>query len=567
MRKKETMSFEPTFEQKKIFDFFKKGRGNGMIDAVAGSGKTSTIIEGIKYINKRERILFCAFNKKIQEEINKKTSTNSNVIVKTTYALGLTILKKHFDAINNTSKPDTSKYYNILNDKLLKDNETKKYLYPSKFTRCFERIKTDYDAKNRENENANFYKTFFSNYYRLIDLLRFTLSYGKGDSVFKKLVEKYAIDIDSEDFQLLKLYRDLVEEAIEEGNKRARTLGVIDFADMIFLPCEFKLRSPVQFDIVFVDECQDLSNAQLKTITKYLKNGGRFFAVGDPYQSIYGFAGASPESFNNIKKIFKPKMFKLTNCFRCSKEIVDLAKEVREDITTNNAFKSEIKSIKFHEIVKYVKQEDFVLARHNCDLFELVFEFLKVNIKCKILGKKEILKSLKDIIPNSKFDNELYYENLPIHLDKIYKDSERGLGNNPANYEKLENLGDSINILESCFFNNETANNLNDLFEYIENLMDGEDKDSVLLSSIHKSKGLEGETVFVIGYDKLPYKKENMLDWQIYQEECLKYVAITRAKINLYQTESPPDNDSVNVKFFGVEEHCDLGNEIDNLPF
>lgn len=395
------------------------------------------------------------------------------------------------------------------------------------------------------------------------------MSYGKGGTVFQKLVEKYAIDIDPLDINLINLYRKLVELAVEEGIQQAKGQGVYDFADMIFLPCELKLRSNVQYDVVFVDECQDLSNAQLKTITKYLKKEGRFFAVGDPFQSIYGFAGASPESFNNIKTIYNPKMFKLTNCFRCSSEIVELAKQIRPDISTTNITKSTISKISFNDIIKYIKKGDFVLSRHNCDLFELVFELLKKNIKCKILGKKEILKTLKDIIPDYKLNNQKYYEELPHHLDIIYKSTESKLGNNPANYEKLENLGDSIKILETCYFNNQNAKTLEDLFKYIENLMDCDDENSVILSSIHRSKGLERETVFIIGYDKLPFKKEKMLDWQLYQENCLKYVAITRAKLNLYQTETPPEKNKalLNVIVENENEFCELGEEFDNLPF
>lgn len=561
------MPFKPTSEQKQIFNFFEKGIGHGMIDAVAGSGKTSTIINGLNYIDKKNQVLFCAFNKKIQEEINQKTNDKSNVIVKTTYALGLSILKHHFDVINKNPNADNSKFFNILNEKLKKDKESNRYLKESKFTECFESIKYLYYSTLKKEEPDVFYKVFFSNYYRLIDLLRYTLSYNKGEQVFQKLVEKYVIDIDSQDSKLLNLYRGLVEDAIDEGNRKAKFLGIYDFADMIFLPCEFKLRSPVQFNIVFVDECQDLSNAQLKTITKYLRIDGRFFAVGDPFQSIYGFAGASPESFTNIKTIFKPRMFKLTNCFRCSKEIVELAKGIRPDITTTNSFKSTIGKIKFNDIVKHIQKGDFVLSRHNCDLFEVVFELLNRNIKCKILGKKEILKSLKDIIPNDKIQSQKYYQELPINLDQIYKSAESKLGSNPANYEKLESLGDSIRILETCFFNNENARTLNDLFAYIENLMDCDDADSVILSSIHRSKGLERKTVFIIGYDKLPFKKEKMLDWQLYQESCLKYVAITRAEVNLYQTESPPEKNNINLKdLVEDEEDCHLGDEIDNLP-
>lgn len=560
------MALKHTYEQKLIFDFFKNGNGNGMIDAVAGSGKTSTIVNGIDYIDNGKQILFCAFNKKIQEEINKKTNSKGNVIVRTTYALGLGILKHHIEIINRNPNADNSKYFNILNEKLKRNSENTKYVNKSSFTKYFDAIKFEYYKSKKKEEPDLFYKMFYSNYYRLVDLMRYTLSYGKGDVVFQKLVEKYAISIDSQDTILLDLYKRLIELAIDDGNEKAKYLGIYDFADMIFLPCEFKLRSSSQYDVVFVDECQDLSNAQLKVITKYLKKEGRFFAVGDPFQSIYGFAGASPESFNNIKTIFKPQMFKLTNCFRCSREIVELAKSIRPDITTKNSFESKIEKIKFSDITKYIKKGDFVLSRHNCDLFEVVFKLLQKNIKFKIIGKKEILKSLKDIIPNDKIQSQKYFEELPIHLQKIYESAESKLGNNPANYEKLENLGDSISILETCFFNNENAKTLNDLFEYIENLMDCEDDDSVILSSIHRAKGLERKTVFIIGYDKLPLKKENMLEWQLFQENCLKYVAITRAEVNLYQTESPPDKSNIVLKDIKEEKDCDLDDEIDNLP-
>lgn len=559
------MPFKPTSEQEQIFNFFEKGTGHGMIDAVAGSGKTSTIVTGIDYIDKKSKILFCAFNKKIQEEIDKRTRSKENVIVRTTYALGLSILKYHLESFKRNPKPDNSKYYNILNNHLRKERDGSRYLNESRFTELFDAIRYKYYRTLKQGEIDVFYKEFYSNYYRLIDLMRYTLSYGKKEMVFHMLVEKYAIDIDSQEEELLNLYKELIELAIAEGNQQAKNSGIYDFADMIFLPCEFKLRANSQFDVVFVDECQDLSNAQLKIIAKYLKSDGRFFAVGDPFQSIYGFAGASPESFNNIQTIYKPQMFKLTNCFRCSKEIVELAKEIRPDISTTNSFESTIQKIKFNDILKYIKKGDFVLSRHNSDLFEVVFELLNSNIKCKILGKNEILKSLKDIIPNDKINSEKYFEELPIHLSNIYDSAESKLGNNPANYEKLENLGDSIKILETCFFNNQDCKTLNELFKYIENLMDCDDDDSVMLSSIHRSKGLERKTVFIIGYDKLPFKKEKMLPWQLYQENCLKYVAITRAEVILYQTESPPDHNK--ITFMDIEdEECDLDDEIDNLP-
>lgn len=560
------MSFIPTNQQKKIFEFFRNGKGHGMIDAVAGSGKTTTIINGIDYIDKKLLILFCAFNKKIQLEIQKKTQDKENVIVKTTYALGLNILRYNYDIFKNKS-PDTSKYYNILNDKLKKKNDSYEYESPSLFSRTFDSIKNHYYSNKKKEEPDIFHKTFFSNYYRLTDLLRYTLSYSKGIDSFKNLVEKYSIDINPEDNRLIQLYKRLVENAIKIGSEQAIKNGMYDFADMIFLPCEFRLRSASKFDIVFIDECQDLSNAQLKTIRKHLKENGRLFAVGDPFQSIYGFAGASHKSFENVKRVFKPTMFLLTNCFRCGKSIVDLAKEIRPDIVTTNENLGEIIKIKFNAISELAIESDYVLSRHNADLFEVLFELLKKNKKCKIVGKADILKGLKKLIPTKFFQNTSYYENLTEHLERLYRASEAALGGNPSNFEKLENLRDSINVIETCYLNAPEISDLNGLFKHIEKLMDSNDNESVILSTIHRAKGLEGKRVFIIGYDNLPIKKEEMQDWQLYQEKCLKYVAITRAKNILFLSESKPDRNDIAFKdVFDENEECDLDDEIDLLP-
>lgn len=536
------MSFIPTREQEEIFNFFKKSNENGMIDAVAGSGKTSTIIKGIDYIPNNNSILFCAFNKKIQEEIKQKTKKYDNVFVRTTYSLGLKILKENYFSFKK-QKVNTSKYFSILQGKLRTDSKGN-YLNKLDLIDDFENIKKIYYKEKDKEEQDLFYKTFYSNCFRLIDLLRYTLSYGKTVEVFKSLINRYAIEIDTNNSKLVSLYFSIINELIKEGNSKAIKFGIFDFADMIFLPCELKLASNVKYDVVFIDECQDLSNAQLKIINKFRKKEGRIFAVGDPYQSIYGFAGASPESFNNIKNFFKPKMFKLTNCFRCSKSIVELAKKIRSDIETKNKDEGVVINIKYEELLNYVKANDFILSRGNSDLFEVLFLLLTNNIKCNILGRQEILAQLKKIIPDKKFNDPKYYEELPFHLNKIYKSKEKKLGNDPGNYEKLANIKDAIDILEICFFNIEGVLTLNALFKHIEQLMSSKNEDAVILSSIHRAKGLEADRVFIIGYNKLPIEVEGMSQWQKYQENCLKYVAITRAEKTLFLTTGIPEDNN-----------------------
>jgi superfamily I DNA/RNA helicase len=58
-------------------------------------------------------------------------------------------------------------------------------------------------------------------------------------------------------------------------------------------------------------------------------------------------------------------------------------------------------------------------------------------------------------------------------------------------------------------------------------------ENAVMLSTAHKSKGLEANRVLILLPDKLPLKYPHQKDWQFVQEMNLKYVALTRAKKEL----------------------------------
>ena len=79
---------------------------------------------------------------------------------------------------------------------------------------------------------------------------------------------------------------------------------------------------------------------------------------------------------------------------------------------------------------------------------------------------------------------------------------------------------------------------------------------SIRLSSIHRAKGLEENRVFIIDYDRLPFQRLDQKDWEKTQELNLKYVAVTRAKEELYLVESEK-----------IEEMIEEGSLFDKLPF
>ena len=94
-KKKEEKPFIPSLYQEKIFDFFLHGHGNTLIEATAGAGKTLTLCKLLEMIPEDKKVLFCAFNKEIVKELDKRVKNKDNVDVRTIHSLGGLILKKN----------------------------------------------------------------------------------------------------------------------------------------------------------------------------------------------------------------------------------------------------------------------------------------------------------------------------------------------------------------------------------------------------------------------------------------------------------------------------------------
>src|ERR1700722_19870300 len=80
--------------QKEIFKDIISGKGNTLIIARAGSAKTSSLVEGSKYLPKGKSALFCAFNKSIATELREKLG--SYVECLTLHSLGFKGIKNRF---------------------------------------------------------------------------------------------------------------------------------------------------------------------------------------------------------------------------------------------------------------------------------------------------------------------------------------------------------------------------------------------------------------------------------------------------------------------------------------
>ena len=91
-------------------------------------------------------------------------------------------------------------------------------------------------------------------------------------------------------------------------------------------------------------------------------------------------------------------------------------------------------------------------------------------------------------------------------------------------YKTYEDKVDAIRILSEGLVTCE------ELIDRIDAIFSDENKNGICLSTVHKSKGLEADRVFIICEDKFYLKACMRVPWMAEQEKNLVYVAYTRAK-------------------------------------
>lgn len=561
-----------TEEQKKIFQFVEYESGHGIIDAVAGAGKTTTIMECAKFVKDKNAILFCAFNNSISSEIARKFRELglNEVTVKTIHALGRQILQDN----NSSGKPITleeNKY-----KELLKDKEIQEKLKP-----YYEKvIKINGFAVDELDDRKNFATNNLVNKInsRLIEInQKFRATLTKEDvSEFENLIIHFGIfndiEIDKKYFkEEVSEYFECHKILLEAGNQLSKTTMIIDYTDMLYLPYKWNQQPIRKFEFLFIDECQDLSKAQFAIAAKYGKKGGRILAVGDPSQSIYGFTGADINSFNRVKEYTQANQLPLTTCFRCPKKIVELAKIIRTDIIGNKEDEGIIHKIIFDEVVILARPGDLIISRLRAPIVLLVFSFIDKNIRVHIHEDevKEIINDIKNIFKQNELNLIISslthgFEDLKNEVMSrwnwiIQKNSERITDSTERNlYIENENkyLEKKLDFLYKKYeqWKND-CNTIIDILRRIKDFISATDN-AIKLSTIHRAKGLENNRVFILNYDELPFFRLQQKDWERTQEINLKYVAITRALNELYLIES--------AKNESIEKEESL---FDNLPF
>lgn len=492
-----TMNFSQF--QKAIFAEVKNGKTNIAINAVAGSGKTTTIVECCKLLGYRNKydVKFLAFNNSIVKELSYKIGEYADV--STLHSFGYSVLKKVVgrDRRINLDKTD----------------------------RKYSRIVRENNMLSLNKDDSNYQKAL-NNIDKLMRLCRINLI-KSGDLVgINEVCDEHSIVPLANEVSLAS---ELLKDAYTIDQTREIN---IDFTDMIVLPLSFPNQIPT-YKVVFVDECQDLSTAQ-RLLMLAAARKGRFVAVGDRRQAINGFAGADCQSFDKIATLPNTIELPLSVNYRCGKNIISMAQEVVPEI---QAFDGAIDGVidNVNQItLDLFKPNDMVLCRTAAPLVVMCLKLIAAGVTAVVKGR-DIANGLIGLIDKSKAKTIKGFTSW-CDIEKEKKAREIAKKDNCTLSEAKETglyiaFCDRINCILAI---GENVSNLEEVKAYIEKIFSDEKvANAVNLSTCHKSKGLEADRVLILLPNKLPLTWKNQKDWEFEQECNLKYVALTRAKKEL----------------------------------
>lgn len=351
--------------------------------------------------------------------------------------------------------------------------------------------------------------------------------------------------------------------------------GLIDFDDMVTyayrilnskkeIDVQFNKIVREKFDFIQIDEAQDLTREQFCVLEKICKTDN-VFVVADDDQSIYGFRGAEPENLFLFKdKHTDCKVYYLSRNYRSSQNIVSLSKSI---ISNNKKrFEKDLYTLNESEIVPLIlcfknclKQGEFII-KEICRLRNYNY-----NLSVGILFRNNysgiipgMLLAEKNINYKKESGNIFTYDIPCIEkLIKRVREEERNHVFVPTpeqTFRKMIENGFEKEIESICkdfgremmykeylmlyfYYLCKMSGNAKEMIKIMERMdFDGGDS-NICLSTVHSSKGLEFDAVFVIDMVMGVFPGKDAVEVNnIEEERRLFYVAVTRAKKYLYIT-------------------------------
>jgi superfamily I DNA/RNA helicase len=358
------------------------------------------------------------------------------------------------------------------------------------------------------------------------------------EAMLQDLCEEYEIDMYDERKgvsvrdQVFALVPKIITRCRDPRKTRA-----IDFDDQVWLPVINAL--PVtRYDMVLLDEAQDATRAQQALVKRM---GKRLVLVGDVNQALYSWAGADSDSIPRMtKELGDTKRgcvtLPLTVTRRCGKAIVEEAKKVVPEFEAHEdnppgVVRQMRLTEQSHGILNFpsyhraVEPGDMVLCRVNAPLVAECFNFLRMGRRASILGRNigegliSLIRKMKAATVTELIANVSAWGAEEVSREYTKKEPDEA---------KMIGIQDRV---QCVILFTEGRYSIPEIIEYIQHVFsDVDEKNVIRLSSIHKSKGLESRRVFFLqpkgGQCPHPNAKSER---QRESERCCLFVGLTRA--------------------------------------
>lgn len=524
---------KPSKYQQAVLDTVLTDTCNLMVQAVAGSGKTATlkmICEAVSAASHKTSIIALAFNKEIAKALGEKLPPS--VKSTTMHSHGFSIIRENWSL---KSGVDT------------------------------------HGAKQRKVMEKMFGKTrnlppLMKEY---VPVLLDLVSKVRGthtDPTDWVDIEATAIEYDVDLTTLYAAKQPIgIAGDVETACKLLREdKDTIDFDDMLDLVVHHKLKGRHDYDLVLVDESQDLNRLQAEFVdlmlegrpvcntfdaldallgqtanlpvagTKNRPTKNRVVLVGDVRQAIYKFRGADAKSMDNLAEKFQVSRLPLSISYRCPIAVVNLAQtiigpNIEPSETAEQGTVSFNKEIDLVPLLESLRDGDMVMSRTNAPLLGVALTCLRKGRRIAIRGRADFgngLIKLVNLVQDRCGDQSMgtFRTELREYIGEKIKEA---LDDDKTNQAAL--WGDKHECLSELA---KDMTSPDQLIGFLTRVFKDDQTDGIIFSSIHRAKGLESDHAIILQPEKLPHPlayRANNVESALGQERNLAYVAVTRA--------------------------------------
>lgn len=461
-----------------------------IVEAVAGSGKTTTVVEFVRRcVPTHHRVVFLAFNKPVATELSARLPSSAEA--KTLNSLGFGAVRKAIGSV----QIDDKKTFKLI-DQLMQADGIE---MPREAVREIASLVSKAKA------------------HALVPVGGKFKGYEATHERWGELIDRY--DLDLGDVEIA-----IANRVLQAGLDQR---SIIDFDDQLYFVVALDLQC-FQYDWIIVDEAQDVSHVQRLMLKKFLKPHGRLIAVGDSRQAIYGFRGADSDALDNLRKTFKADVLPLSITYRCARNIVESARRYMPSLeAAPNAPSGIVKNLAELD-GDSLTPADMVLCRYTAPILSTAYALIGRRIPCRVEGR-DIGVGLVSLIKRvaGKQWTTLSIEQFLTKLD-AWRTRELEKAQAKEDEAKINAIDDKYQSIRAVM-DASGAQSVPAIISEVEKLFTS--TQGVRLSTIHRSKGLEADRVYVL---EAQAGRRKMQEWQLQQEQNLLYVACTRAKTELY---------------------------------